>query len=98
MSCASCEDVKVDVQVRSSVKPNGEAGSYTYARVRNRNSYPVVLTVDFVPDEAPVHDDYVPGESYRVTLQAAGVADAESTILMRAARVASVSVRSVERF
>ena len=98
VACSSCEPASVDVHVRRSVDQSGKSGEYTYARVRNRNAHPVALTLDLVPDSPPLHDNYIPSESFRVTLQAAGDEKAESVVMLRTRGVTEASVHTVEKY
>lgn len=95
--CEGCESSRVDIEMRRSIAPNGGPGVHVFARVRNRNVYPVALVVAVAVDRYNDEDGPI-FDTYPMSLGAAGNEDAERTVLLRSTEIRSISVHQVERY
>lgn len=97
VGCEGCETSHVEIDMRRSIAPNGGPGVHVFARVRNRNAYPVALVVAVAVDRYNDEDGPI-FDTYPMSLGAAGNEDAERTVLLRSTEVRAVSVHQVERY
>lgn len=96
--CRLCEEARISVELRESLRPDGSAGSYVVARVRNLNPHAVVLAVDFTEAGYGDGDGVRRHEPHYLHLAAAGDADAERIIVPRLRAIGAVVLSGVERF
>ena len=98
VQCADCDSARINVEVRHSVQADGAPGEFEVARLRNLNAFPVILDVVFTTGDMPDSEGYVPRDTRRLSLAAAGDPAAERMVVLSLSRVGAARVAAVERF
>jgi len=97
LSCSTCRQDRIEMNVRRSVTDAGRRGTHLVARVRNLNRHAVVFVAHFQVDVAPDSEGYVPGEQARLILGPASTATAEALVLLGRTDIVLVSISRLER-
>ncbi len=82
----------------TAVQADGAPGEFEVARLRNLNAFPVILDVVFTTGDMPDSEGYVPRDTRRLSLAAAGDPAAERMVVLSLSRVGAARVAAVERF
>jgi hypothetical protein len=97
VSCATCESVGITVETRRSVTLDGKTGRYVFARVSNRNPFPVTFTLALVADLPHTGDPDFQTRQLRVSLPAGGEVAASTTVTLDHHDIAVARVSGVEK-